>query len=84
MQASKENQYLFEMNLPECIPDKVKVSFFESKKKEWEKVVETSEGGLNEEHQPEYIMHWKKINVDAKERIKEIDEKLRVLKLKLH
>jgi hypothetical protein len=83
MEATKENPCLIEMNLPECVPDRIKVSFFESKKMEWQKVVETSEGGLNEENQPEYILHWKEINVDAKERIKEIDQKLQFLKLKL-
>lgn len=71
---------MIEMNLPECIPNKIKVSFFENQKKEWQKIVETSEGSLNEENQLEYV-HWKKINDDAKERIREIDERLSLLKL---
>ena len=82
MQVLKENKYLARMNLPECIPDKVKISFFESKRKEWAQVAAFSQGALFDEGQPEYL-HWKQINVDANERIREIDEKIGFLKLKL-
>lgn len=62
------------------MPDNIKISFFENQKKEWTRVVEVSEAGLQQENQPEVILHWKKINDDAKERIREIDKNLLLLK----
>ena len=67
-------------NLPECIPNKVKLLFFESQKNEWLKVLQTSEGGLNE-NKPEAVLHWSQINIDAKERIRDIEEKINFLKI---
>ncbi len=66
--------------LPDSLPDKIKMSYFENQKKEWKRVVDISEEGLTEEKQAEIILHWKKINDDAKERIKEIDRNLMLLK----
>ncbi len=60
------------------MPDKIKMSFFENQKKEWKQVVDISEEGLTEEN-AEIVLHWKKINEDAKERIKEIDRNLMLL-----
>ena len=71
---------MIETKFPNSIPDKIKISFFENQKSEWMKVIEVSEAGLLEENQPESVLHWKKINEDAKERVNEIEKNLKLLK----
>lgn len=71
---------MIESSLPASVPDKIKISFYENKKKEWVRIFEVSQQGLDEENEPESILHWKKINEDVKERINEIDKNLKLLK----
>jgi hypothetical protein len=65
----------------DSLPDKIKISFFEYQRREWEKVLETSASGLISEKQPECQLHWKNVSSYAAERIKEIDRQLQQLKL---
>jgi hypothetical protein len=66
----------------DSIPDNVKISFFEYKRKEWEKVLEASANSRISETQPESQLHWENINRYAKERIDEIDRQMQQIKLK--
>ncbi len=65
----------------DCIPDKIKVSFFEYQRREWEKVVETSEKSRIAEKQPECLLHWESVSKYAQQQITEIDKELQQLKL---
>ncbi len=67
----------------DSVPDKIKISFFEYQRKEWEKVLETSAEGQNSENQPESQLHWENISNYAQARIEEIDRQLQQLKLNI-
>ncbi len=58
------------------IPDKIKISFFEYQRREWEKVLESSTNGRINDNQPESQRHWESISNYALEQIKEIDRQL--------
>ncbi len=62
------------------IPDRVKASFFEYQRKEWEKVLESSVNSRIEENALELQLHWNDVCDYARERIKEIDKQLLQLK----
>ncbi|MGD6851004.1 MAG: hypothetical protein ACQCN6_02975 [Candidatus Bathyarchaeia archaeon] len=68
-------------SFPNSVPDKIKISFFEYQRREWEKVLETSVSSKNSENHPETQMHWENISNYAQERIEEIDKQLEQLKI---
>lgn len=68
-------------NLPDSVPYQIKVSFFEHKRREWEKVLESSQSfpaGVNE---LDSLQHWATINKYALAKIQEIDVQLAELKM---
>jgi hypothetical protein len=70
-------------SLSDSIPIKIRVSFFEHQRKEWEKVLQTSKGNLVGESQPECLLHWETVSSYALQKIKEIDEQLQQLRLNM-
>ena len=69
-------------NLPDSLPYKIKVSFFEYKRKEWEKVLQSSSLTLpTGAIQPDSVQHWEVINRYALAKIQEIDGQLAELKM---
>jgi hypothetical protein len=65
--------------LPESLPEKVKICFLEERKREWAIILKMSEDATKNEKLPESVNHWKQINFDALQRIRVIDEELRLL-----
>jgi hypothetical protein len=68
-------------NLPDSLPYQIKVSFFEHKRKEWEKVIQSSQTFPAGANQPDYLQHWEVINRYALAKIQEIDAQLAELKM---
>lgn len=66
--------------LPESLPKEVKLSFLEERKRIWMKIIEMSENASKNENSQEGVAHWEKINTDANERIKRINEEIIFLK----
>jgi len=70
---------MLETVLPESLPEKVKICFLEERRREWTIILKMSEDASKSEKLPECVDHWRKINVDASQRIRVIDEELRLL-----
>jgi hypothetical protein len=68
-------------NLPDSVPNQIKVSFFEYKRREWEKVLESAQNIQVGANQPYSLQHLASINRYALARIQEIDGQLAELKL---
>jgi hypothetical protein len=68
-------------NLPDSLPYQIKVSFFEHKRKEWEKVLQSSQTNPTSANQPDFMQHWEVINRYALTKIQEIDGQLAELKM---
>ncbi len=68
-------------NLPDSLPYQIKVSFFEHKRKEWEKVLQSSQTIPAGANQPDSLQHWEVINKYALAKIQEIDGQLAKLKM---
>ena len=68
-------------SLPDSLPYQIKVSFFEHKRKEWEKVLQSSQTIPVGAIQPESLQHWEVINRYALAKIQEIDGQLAELKM---
>jgi len=68
-------------NLPDSLPYQIKVSFFEHKRKEWEKVLQSSQTIPASVNQPDSLQHWEVINRYALAKIQEIDGQLAELKM---
>jgi hypothetical protein len=67
-------------NLPDSVPTQIKVSFFEHKRKEWVKVLESSQSIPSGANQSDSLQHWTTINNYALAKIQEIDAQLAKLK----
>jgi hypothetical protein len=67
-------------NLPDSLPTQIKVSFFEHKRKEWEKVLISSQSIPTGANQSDSLQHWATINNYALAKIQEIDTQLAELK----
>lgn len=67
--------------LPDSLPYNIKVSFFEHKRKEWEKILESSQNIPVGANQPDSLQHMASINRYALARIQEIDGQLAELKM---
>ena len=68
-------------NLPDSVPYQIKVCFFEYKRKEWEKVLQSSQTIPAGTNQPDSLQHWEVINRYALAKIQEIDGQLAELKM---
>jgi hypothetical protein len=68
-------------SLPDSLPNPIKVSFFEYKRREWEKVLESAQNIQIGANQPDSLQHLASINKYALARIQEIDGQLAELKL---
>lgn len=71
-------------NLPDSLPYNIKISFFEHKRKEWEKILESSQTLTAGANQPDSTQHWAIINKYALTKIQEIDGQLAQLKTSLN
>jgi hypothetical protein len=70
---------MLEKLLPASLPESVRICFLEERKREWVIILKMSEDASKNEKLPESVDHWRKINFDALQRIRVIDEELRFL-----
>lgn len=66
--------------LPESLPKEIRLSFLEERKRIWMEIIEMSQNASKNENSPEGLEHWEKINIDANERIKKINQEIILLR----